>query len=94
MRAAASADIANIHHYSIEQFGPAIAEDYLTGLDLAISGLADFPELGQLQHGLTQPFRALTYRSHRIYYVFDGNTIFVIRILHHAMNAATRLVND
>ena len=30
---------------------------------------------------------------HKIFYSFDGMTVLVVRILHHAMNAAARLTD-
>ncbi|MEO7247492.1 MAG: type II toxin-antitoxin system RelE/ParE family toxin [Novosphingobium sp.] len=91
VRAEASADIADTYRFSVERFGHAVAEEYLVGLDAAIAGLADFPELGPLQPGLTPPIRALPYRSHRIYYNFDGSVVTIVRIFHHAMDAAKRM---
>ena len=91
VRKGASGDIIDIHRYSIDQFGHAVAEEYLTGLDDAISSLGKLPELGAVQHGLSPPVRALTYRSHKIFYSFDGMSVLVVRILHHSMNAAARL---
>ena len=91
VRKGASGDIVDIHRYSINQFGQAVAEEYLAGLDDAISSLGKLPELGAVQQGIAPPIRALPYRSHKIFYSFDGATVYVVRILHHAMNAAARL---
>ena len=91
VRTGASGDIIDIHRYSLDQFGYTVAEEYLAGIDDAISSRGILPELGAVQHGISSPIRALTYRSYKIFYNFDGLTVVVVRILHHAMNAAARL---
>jgi toxin ParE1/3/4 len=90
-RRGASADLDSIREFSIEQFGGDVARDYLDGLQEAVMRLARIPELGPIEPGIVPPIRALGYRSHRVYYEFDGQRVLVIRILHHAMNAAGRL---
>lgn len=87
----ANFDIEAIYRFSEARFGTPIADDYHDGLMEAVLRLEDFPELGREVAGILAPIRALSYRSHAIYYRFDGITVTVVRILHHAMNAAARL---
>ena len=91
VRDEASADIANTYRFSVESFGESIAAEYMAGLDEAIGRLGNHPEMGRIDRGIVPPIRVLTYRSHRIYYDFDGTTVQIVRIFHHAMNAAARL---
>ncbi len=86
----ASADIDGIYRFSVARFGEATANAYLDGLYEAVLRLEAYPETGREEHGITPPVRALTDRSHRVYYRFDGKTVLVVRVLHHAMNAAAR----
>lgn len=87
----ANFDIEAIYRFSEKRFGSQVADDYHDGLLEAVLRLEDFPELGREVAGILPPVRALSYRSHAIYYRFDGTTVTVVRILHHAMNATARL---
>lgn len=91
LREEASSDIEAIYRFSAAHFGAAVAADYHDGLLEAVLKLESFPELGHEVAGILPPVRALSYRSHAIYYRFDGTIVAVVRILHHAMNAAARL---
>ena len=55
-------------------------------LESARVRLADFPELGFVVIELKQKPRCLPCKQHRIYYRYDGTTVLVLRILHHAMD--------
>lgn len=87
----ASADVEAIYRFSQAQFGAAVAEEYHDGLLEAVLRLETFPGMGREVSGIVPPVRALSFRSHAIYYRFDGATVTVVRILHHAMNAAAGL---
>lgn len=86
VRSAASADIASIYAFTAQQFGTDAADDYHAGLEAAIARLEMFPELGPIHPGIRHPIRFLAYRSHHIFYDYDGAAVGVVRILHHAMD--------
>jgi toxin ParE1/3/4 len=83
----AEVDLEGIRQFSFEQFADEIANEYLGGLRAALLRLRDHPEIGPVFRGVKPEVRCLTYRSHKLYYDFDGRTVGIIRILHHAMNA-------
>lgn len=87
----ASADIESIYRFSLAHVGEAMADEYHGGLYEAVLRLGDYPEMGRQEPGVVPPVRALPFRSHRLYYRFDGETVLVVRILHHAMNAGAHL---
>lgn len=87
VRPEASADIADIFAVSVARFGPDTARDYHAGLETAVSRLADFPQAGAVYPGIRPPIRYLGYRRHHIFYDFDGSTVWIVRILHHAQDA-------
>jgi toxin ParE1/3/4 len=93
IRAEASLDIADIYAFSIERFGREVAQDYMDSLDAALIRLVQYPESGSVFEGVKPRLRDLTYRSHRVLYDFDGQTVAIIRILHSAMNVPGRLRN-
>lgn len=80
----ASADLAGIYNQSAAQFGIDTADAYHDGLQAAVERLAAFPESGPAFPGIRPPVRYLAYKRHRIIYDYDGETVRVIRILHHA----------
>jgi toxin ParE1/3/4 len=84
VRAEARVDMLEIYTRSIEQFGTDVARDYMAGIDRALDRLADYPEMGAKYPGLRPPVRYLTYRRHNIHYDFDGATVWIVRIVHHA----------
>ncbi len=91
IRPAASADIADIYAYSVRQFGASTARQYHDGLQAAIVRLTEFPQSNPNYPGLRPPIRYMAYRRHHIFYDFDGTTVWVARILHHAMDVRGRI---
>ena len=84
IRALARADLLDIYARGIEQFGMDMADSYVDGIDAALSRLGDHPEIGPIYPGLRPPIRFLTYRRHLVLYDYDGTTVWIARILHHA----------
>jgi len=89
-RKEASADLAGIQAQSVDQFGTDAARDYLNGLQAAIMRLADYPLMGTVYPGLRPPVRFVAFRRHHVLYDFDGTTVLIVRILHHAMDVHGR----
>lgn len=90
-RAEARSDLAAIYAYSVEQHGVDAARDYLFGIEKALARLEEFPELGPQYPGIRPPIRFLAYRQHHIFYDYDGQTVCIVRILHHAIDAGRLL---
>lgn len=91
IRAEAVADIAGIHTTGQEEFGRSAANSYLDGLEQALVRLETYPLIGPLYPGLRPPIRYLSYRRHHIFYDTDGTTVWIVRVLHHAQDAASLL---
>jgi len=86
LRAAAAADLTDILHYSIRSFGAEVAEDYVRSFERAFRLLREHPEAGAFRIGIAPPIRCLSHRRHRIYYDIEEGTVWVVRILHHAVD--------
>ena len=86
IKAEAKADLTIIHAFSIERFGDDIADLYLRGFYEAFDRLTQFPEIGAVLPELHPQVRILSHRSHRILYRFDGETVLIMRVLHHAQD--------
>ena len=83
--------MADIFRFSLNAFGRPTAVEYMIGLDEALARLGAFPEIGRIDRDIEPPAYVFSYRSHRVFYDFDGTTVFVVRILHHAMNATAHV---
>lgn len=86
VRPAASADLADIYAFSLERFGADSANAYHDGLQAAVQQLADYPLSGRIHPGLRPSVRSLNFRKHHIFYDYDGGTVWVVRILHQAVD--------
>lgn len=84
---AAAEDLRDIRIYSKAQFGAVVARGYLDGIAGSIAMLRQRPGVGAEENDLAAGIRGFTYRSHRLYYQVDRDTLIVVRILHHARNA-------
>jgi toxin ParE1/3/4 len=94
LRQAADADLAAILEYSVAEFGAVAAEAYLRSFDKAFDLLRRHPEAGALRQEIDPPIRCLPHRSHRIFYDVEGNTVWIVRVLHYAMDAQNWLPGD
>lgn len=82
----AEQDLENAGDYiAYELKNPTAAENTVKGIRKQIHSLSDFPERNELDEdellaeiGVRKDY----YRNYKIYYVIDGNTIYIIRILH------------
>ena len=81
---AARADLKEIGRFSRREFGKAVADKYLLGLDQAFDRLASHPYFGEAQPKLGKGVRRLSHRSHRIFYEVEGEIVLILRIYHHA----------
>lgn len=89
LSAAARDDLRDIRIYSKAAFGVAVAREYMAGLRRLFVMLRERPLAGALIDGdRGDGIRSMTYRPHRLFYLADGDLILVIRILHHARDAA------
>lgn len=88
---AARTDLLEIREYSIEQFGGDVADTYFLGFDEAFDLLASHPLIGPARPELGKGIRCLVHRRHRIFYSFDGETVLIVRIVHHAMDVRVAL---
>jgi toxin ParE1/3/4 len=86
--AEARADLSPVLAYGLEVFGRETAEAYLRGLYQAIANLSDYPLAAPLHGFVHPPIRALSYRSHRVFYDVEEERVIVRRTLHKAMDAS------
>ena len=91
LRTAAEEDLAEILEYSASQFGETPAEEYLRSFERAFGLLCDHPHAGPVHPTIEPAVRCLSHRSHRIFYDVEGETVWIIRVLHHSMDERRHL---
>jgi toxin ParE1/3/4 len=88
---AARADLLDIRIYSVDQFGVEVADSYFLGFDAVFALLREHPMVGASRVDLGQGIRCLIHRQHRIFYYVDGDTVVIVRVVHHARDAKQAL---
>jgi toxin ParE1/3/4 len=86
--------LLDIREFSIERFGPDVADDYFLGFDEAFDPLADHPLVGEARPELGKDIRCLVHRRHRIFYAVQEDRVLIVRIVHHAMDARRALKGE
>lgn len=79
-------DLAHIYDWSAEQFGHAVAAEYLSAFYEVFDLLARHPKSGERRRDTARPYRALPCRSHRVLYREDGERVRIVRVLHMAQS--------
>lgn len=82
----AEADLENAGDYiAYELKNSSAAENTVNGIRAKINSLVNFPERNELDEdellaglGVRKDY----YRNYKIYYVIEGDTIYIVRILH------------
>lgn len=90
----ADADLDDIYAYSYRTFGEAKADAYFLSLRDCLQALADNPRMGQPAGFLHAGLLCHRHARHRVYYLIETADIFVVRVLHDAMDAPRRLEPD
>lgn len=82
----ALADLDDIRDYSLEQFGVEQAILYLDAIEQAFRRLLDHPRIGSQRDDIGEAVLNYPAGEHRIYYEARPGQIYVIRVLHKAMD--------
>ncbi len=88
---AAEADLVEIDEFSVVRFGDDVAEIYMQGFNAAFQRLRDFPLGAPLQPEFGKGYRCLVHRQHRVIYTASGDSVLIVRILHHSRDARRAL---
>lgn len=88
----AERDLINIFLYGIENFGPALAEQYLETINAKIEMVAHPPDFGADYSFVINGVRRYEVASHAVYYRSTQSGLLVLRVLHGRMDAGRHLV--
>jgi toxin ParE1/3/4 len=87
----AKADLADFDDYSVDQFGRDAADTYARGFNETIDVLRRHPLAGAEKPELGRALRCIVHRKHRIFYTVVGESVLIVRIIHHARDASRAL---
>jgi toxin ParE1/3/4 len=79
---AAQADLKNIYHYGLQQWGQTQSESYLEALKEHIWQLTEQPMMGIERPDLFPGTRSLAIGSHTLFYRITESSVDIIRLLH------------
>jgi len=82
----ADKDIQKLLKQSIIDFGLDQTEIYFTSLKDCLSLLSENPAMGSATDNIKSGYRRFVHQSHVIFYRNHEQNIFVVRILHKAMD--------
>ena len=84
-------DLDNIVLFTLEKWGKPQARNYVDGLDLLASHLAQTPLIGRPRNELHQALFSFPYVSHILYYTSNVKGITIVRVLHKNMDTTKHL---
>ncbi len=82
----ADADLDDIYVFSYRTFGETKADAYFLGLSDYLQTLAENPRLGRPADDIQPGLLRHDHGRHIVFYMIEGGGIFVVRILHQAMD--------
>jgi toxin ParE1/3/4 len=90
----AVADLENIYLYSRKTFGEAKADAYFSSLSDCLDILTENPRLGHRAAHILPGLFCHQHAHHLVFYLIEPNGIFIVRLLHRAMEPARHLIDD
>ncbi|WP_273396287.1 type II toxin-antitoxin system RelE/ParE family toxin [Actinobacillus porcinus] len=81
----AEKDLEHIFRYSLTQFGVVQTEKYVKNLVNIFHLLVEQPHMGMDSSYIRPELFRYIYQSHTIYYKYQNQQIFIVRILHNKM---------
>ncbi|PAX08113.1 type II toxin-antitoxin system RelE/ParE family toxin [Sphingomonas lenta] len=91
LSAQAARDLRRISATGRRDHGVAASERHLAGFERLFQLLREQPFAGQERPEFARRVRSLSHRPHRILYRLEGDTVLIVRILHHAQDAPRAL---
>lgn len=87
-------DLIDIWLYSLEKWGIAQADQYLSHLNQSIKSIAANPDIGTACDYVRAGYRKLHSREHYIFYKYTTNAVVIMRILGDEMDYQPILQNN
>lgn len=87
----ALADLDDIAEYTLERWGRAQAEKYLSALTKRMEWLAASPNLGANRDEIAQGYRCFPEGNHLVFYIIKHDMIQIIGVPHKSMDIDVHL---
>ena len=91
-------DVESQYRWYVEKANAEIAIRYLLAVDLTVRDLANQPDLGRIRHfrhvelsGIRSLPVQRPFNRHLVFYRFDAQTVYLVRVMHGARNLPRRL---
>lgn len=84
-------DIADIEQYSLKEWGPRVADEYLVDLSAALERLGESPQLLRERPEIFPRLRFYRVRKHFLVGDVIGDRILVLTVVHGSMDLPKRL---
>ena len=88
----AQSDLIEIRRYTVQEWGAAQSQKYLSELRKTIRVLAETPSLGKAKPEVGMKVLSFPYVSHVIYYVVHEQQLVVFAVLHKRMVPLNHMV--
>jgi toxin ParE1/3/4 len=88
----AQSDLIEIRRYTVQQWGPAQSQKYLSDLRKTIRLLAETPSLGKSRPEVETDVLSFPHVSHVIYYMVHEQQLVIFGVLHKRMVPFNHLV--
>lgn len=88
---AARVDLKEMRRYGFEQFGREIADRYVDDIEGVFRLLQEQPRAGQARPEIGSDIRCFSKKQHRVFYRVENDSVVILRVIHHAMDAKRAL---
>ncbi|MEO6718180.1 MAG: type II toxin-antitoxin system RelE/ParE family toxin [Novosphingobium sp.] len=78
----AQGDLEKIQERGLAEFGLAVTRAHMEGIDRIFAQLQTYPLLGSSRPEYGRVVRGCSYPPYKILYRYEGEVIFILRILH------------
>jgi plasmid stabilization system protein ParE len=89
----ALADLREIEHYSIKEWGRKTAHRYLGDIASALDRIRENPKILRLEPDLTPGLFFYRVKKHFLVCDFHGETVIVLAVIHTSMDLPARLLD-
>lgn len=88
----AEQDLIQIWQYSNQQWNEIQADFYLDKLEIGVTQIAEHPMIGVDYSHVRSGYRKFRIEHHNIFYFLNSTELTIIRVLHNAMDAESKLL--
>ena len=88
---AARSDLESIDDYGIDRFGEEAADAFNAGFERAFKHIAEFPRSAPERPEYGEDIRCWMHLGYRVLYQLEGETIVIVRVLHHSRDVGKAL---